>query len=275
MPLFQYKKLYTDIITNDGTVGILYLTWLRLLGGKQVTCGLELYAPDGTKTTYRGTGQPSSNPGEHSKQEYIFSFPIENGTVTCHVESLHQPWTPGGESPIHGIQWMTRSPRANVSISIQQGTTTTDLYGKGYSDWVILDRFPKNIPLSTLQWGRIHLDAETLIYTLLTYQSNEQWARIGRWNDTGLTEAESMTLTQEQDNWTLHSTLIADNTVTLLPQRILHQGKAINKERFPNTIERWLSQWISGPMSEIRWYSQATSTESQGWALHERVQFAK
>jgi hypothetical protein len=84
-----------------------------------------------------------------------------------------------------------------------------------------------------------------------------------------------MTLTQEQDNWTLHSTLIADNTVTLLPQRILHQGKAINKERFPNTIERWLSQWISGPMSEIRWYSQATSTESQGWALHERVQFAK
>src|SRR5437016_12792441 len=46
---FRFRKLYADVVSDDGTVTIVYLTWLELWGARFASAGVERYGPDGSR----------------------------------------------------------------------------------------------------------------------------------------------------------------------------------------------------------------------------------
>src|SRR5437773_9886988 len=44
---FRFRKLYADVVSDDGTVTIVYLTWLELWGARFASAGVERYGSDG------------------------------------------------------------------------------------------------------------------------------------------------------------------------------------------------------------------------------------
>jgi hypothetical protein len=55
--------------------------------------------------------------------------------------------------------------------------------------------------------------------------------------------------------------------------RVLHDGPALDGERFPSPVTRGLVALVSPKMTETRWVRRARRGEKRGWALHERVRF--
>lgn len=277
--VFFYQKLYTDCITSSGDIFIVYLTWLRWLGVEQCACGFEWYSPDGTRKVHQTSKPPRDLNGLHEEGAISFSLDLPSPLHVQITPSL-SPWRPSGTSPLQGLSWSNRVPRANVQLRWETPSSPTLWEGDGYADWVEITQRPSTLPLQTLQWGRLHLPETTVVYTHLIAKDGTPWTRVGEWSQGEFRETHDLTLQDQAPAFHLELSqpLASSQCYTLTPQRVLHQGDAINKERYPQVLQRTIARWLSGPMTETRWYSRVqsqTDPRQTGWALHERVFFGK
>ncbi|CAN5909317.1 hypothetical protein BH23GEM7_BH23GEM7_21160 [soil metagenome] len=111
---FRFRKLYADLVTEDGTVCITYLAWVEAWGMCSAFSGVELYSSAGTREVLRGLAPAAIPPpgGDGRPVELHLEFPA--GSFSLRFEPVHAPWRPAGQSPDAALDWSVRVPRAAV-----------------------------------------------------------------------------------------------------------------------------------------------------------------
>ncbi len=158
------EKWYIDALLNDGTVVLVYLGRLRLLGTTWARATAEIFHPNGN--TVRFSAPVSAIRGGPGALRF--------GTCAIEGDELHlgvgelrgrlryrarraplaprDPWLAVGSRK---LTWRVEVPDADVEgeLTWPQGTLTVR-NARGYRDRVFFDLVPWRFPLRRLVWGR-------------------------------------------------------------------------------------------------------------------------
>lgn len=273
---FRIEKLYTDLVTPDGTVCVAYVASLRAFGIESLHAGLEIYWPahDG-----RGReiihGRPSASPAALRESLTMSLQEAPGGPIVIELEPKAGAWSPRGAAPCPGLSWCVKIARANVAVRWLGDPTRPILRGLGYSDWVVIERPIRQLDLRLLSWGRVHLPLSTIVYDAIELGSGRTWMRAARWRDDGQLESEYEALRVESTAastqlWLSTSTRASEQhpSVVFDTLRALHVGPAIDEARMPRAVERFVTRLFTGRADEHRALSRP---RDGGWALHESV----
>jgi hypothetical protein len=268
---FRFKKLYADLVGEDGTVCITYLAWLEVLGSRSTFAGLELYSPDGTRQVVRA--RPRSHAVDATGIEIELEVP--GGTFRLHQRSLHHAWMPSGQSAHPAIHWSVVTARAESEGELCTDGTHSRWRGIGYADWVEIRRPTRMLGLGLLQWGRLHLPDETIVFNGVRLRSGQQWKRVAHWSTAGEQEEADFAVTHGHRAMTLMLPGADASPVHVLDGRTLHSGDPIDPQRFPGIVERTLSAVITGRAVEDRRVGRVRrpGAKASGWAVYETVRF--
>ena len=249
MVTYTFEKLYADLVTDDGTVCIVYLTWTSLLGVRQGSAGYELYTPDGRREVGHAIAAPSCPP-DLDAPEWTVRFDLPDGPLELHHRVRRGGWVPDGLLP--SLHWSVKAACSDAVLRIGD----RELRGRGYADWVELGRPPRSLGLARLDWGRAHVGDEVVVWNRVTRADGGAW--------TG-----ALGVAASIDEAGL------PRDVELDGGRVLHEGPALDEARFPSPITRALASLLSPPMHETRWVSRAriAGLPGRGWAVHELVHF--
>lgn len=268
------RKLYADVAADDGSVAVVYMGWCDAGPVHTAYGALESYSPDGRRTVLHGRV-----PGESAirrlkdGREWLISLELGEGVLHLRYREALSPWQPRGPRAHPGVNWSVLVPRAKALLAYETRGGTVRLEGTGYADRVELDRPPRLLGLRSLQWGRMHLPGGTIVFDVLRMKDRAPWMRAAGWSgQERLWESSDL-----HPSWAAETLRVAtpDAHATISTERVLHRGPALDEERFPRRLERWLSRAGSGPAQETRWLGRARDADdgSSGWALHELVSF--
>lgn len=272
---FRFRKIYADLVTDDGTVVVAYLARTDAWGLRSGAGGLELYRPDGSREVIRSRSPGPLRPpdGDHPV-ELRLEMPTD--TFRLRYEPSPPPWSPG-PSPLPGLAWSVRVARARVTGTWTRGRS--DMVGTGYVDWVELSRPTRTLGLRRIEWGRIHTARSTSVFLGISSRDGS-WHRAARWDRSGAGEprVRDDVRFRAPDGGPAGLECRGDREfdAVLAPQRVLHCGPAIDRARSPGLIERLAFRLITGPCHETRWVSRVYRPGSPapiGWAVHEVVRF--
>jgi hypothetical protein len=257
--MFRYRKLYVDLVSENGEVCVGYATWLSLGRFELRSAGFERYTPEGERRVERARGpaRVTQLPGRVQ-----LAFETVNGPFALELHAAHavstepQPLTPH-------LSWQVLAGSAEARLTLGQGER---LSGAGYADYVEMTRPPRALGLRTVEWGRGHVGAEGFVFTRATFRN-------------GSVFASALANGQPCVGWQLHRRAdagvdveLAGVTLALANERILHEGSALDAARFPQTGERLVARLCSGDVEETRWLARATfASGASAWALHEHV----
>ncbi len=274
---YLLRKVYADLVSDDGEVLVVYLGWLRTAGLRTAYAAVERYAPDGTRTIVRGR-PPAAEPVPGPDGSTEFPVSTSDGRVFRLVH--HEPlpgWLPAGEPIAPTVHWQVRTPRARATAGWDGEPPLT---GRGYCDHVEMFRPPRFSGLARLRWGRLHLPDATVVFNTVTRPDGTAWAQVAQWDATGV-----RTVTESDGSPTDYSGSDGPaDTVLKLPGaayplsrlRVLHAGEPIDSDRFPGRLLRTVGRLANGPSYETRWLSRATGPDgATGTALHESVRFGR
>ena len=274
----RFRKLYVDVVTDDGTVCIAYVAALEAGWMTIAPAGIEHYGPHGSRDIKRGHASLSLETEPESDATTSIRFDLDDGPCTLEIEPEQRSVLPV-TSPPAGLTWRVKHARAGARIRGLGGRHDL-IEGTAYADWVELGRLPRSLDLTRLHWGRLHLASGTVIYTWVEHRNGPAWRSATWWPLDGPQEA--------IDAWSfvcdagggacalgLHQGGHARH-IELVPERALHLGAAVDAARFPSWTERAVSRLVAGPTAETRWLSRARSPElGDGWAVHESVRFGR
>lgn len=258
----RFQKLYADLITDAGVVCVAYVADLVAWGKRSRHAGLELYHPDGTREVRHALDVERTI--NDARTHLLMRF--TDGTFELEHRHEHGAWQPDGAPPCPGIDWRVRAARTLARAKLLD----RELVGSGYSDWVELDRAPRSLGLVELRWGRVHLPDETIVFDALTFEGRTPYQRALSISATGRTTEHGVFSFEDRDDGTLLH-LAGRSPIALTAVRALHVGDAVDRERFPRAIDRFVSRALSGNVTERR-----TLARVDGWlALHEQVRFGR
>lgn len=275
---FRFRKLYADLVAEDGTVCIVYVSWLDAWVIRARYAAVEVYGQDGGREILRARHAPRLDP-ERTGPDLRLDLHLPEGPFRLRFESVAGPWEPAPAIAAGALRWSVLSARARA-VASWPGGTRADLHGVGYSDAVALDRPPRTLGLERLDWGRIHLEDETLVFTRLSTRRGLVWGRAARWRG-GASDPEESDVALEPDARGL-GLRIADGhaapaSLHLHPLRTLHDGLAFDATRIASPWTRAWTAALAGRTVETRWLSSAARSAersvARGVALHERVYF--
>lgn len=274
------RKLYADVVTPDGGVAILYIVETGIGSRNSVQAAVEFYHPSGVAEVRRATRVPASRPSGLPGDVWEFELGFGDDLLHCAVHPVLGPWTPASMKSLSGLTWEVISPRAEVVLRWRKAPRLGPPVwaGTGYIDRVTLRRLPRALGLGSLAWGRAHLPHATVVFTSLSLPRGGEWRAAARWDERGVPEEwQKYTLGDNPDESVLHvpSGDDADRELRLVPQRLLREGQAFDRERLPAPLRRWLTQLAIGPTHERRMLSAATLGLGNGWAVEERVRFGR
>jgi len=277
----RFRKLYADLITEEGTVCIVYQSWFDGLGLHRAYGAIELYWAEGKREVIRAS-IPLEPPdlGEIGS-ELEFCLYLPEGQFVLHYEVETGPWDPPDPFPCDGLHWAVKVAKANATGHWLGDNNRPELHGTGYADWVELNCGLRGLGLRSVDWGRMHFPDETIIFNAIHFRSGEKWKQMAQWFLDGKMKASSsFRIGRWNDSFNLYlsdQSAESESSVTIQPVRMLHSGRAIDARRFPNSLERRIVQTITGPIEETRWLSQATRQNGQslrrGWTLHDWILF--
>ncbi len=247
----RFRKLYADVVSDDGTVTIVYLTWLEVWGARFASAGVERYGPDGSREVQHAQPQAWEFDPDSVGEGWGVRLDLPNADLELHYQAALSPWRPPGESPDRAMEWRVLIPRASV-VGRAAGR---ELRGTGYCDWVDLRRPPRLLGMRRLRWGRVHLPSETVVLTALEFASGRTWSRAGRWQGRELQPHRGAAELGEGQ----------------APVRVLHDGPGLDRARFPAAATRFVARALTGALHERRWLARPGG--GSGWAIHERVSF--
>jgi hypothetical protein len=286
---FGFRKIYADLLADDGTLYVAYLAWVNAWGGRLAFGGLERYSPDGSRRVLRARPLvPAQFPlcaGPGRPLELGLAF--DDGDLVLRYQPALPSWDPGPVTGSPGISWSVAVPRGEASACWSDSEGTTAMDGTGYVDCVELTRVPPLLRLRRLDWGRIHLPGGTAIFTAIRTRPGRHWQRAAWWpagsGPAGQPQVvDRFELVPQADGTSL--TLdppggSGPREILMRPARVLHHGQALDPGRSPSRLERWGLRLAAGRITETRWISHTVSSDCDpsrhGWAVHESVDFGQ
>ena len=285
---FRFRKLYADLVTDDGAVCVVYLAWLEAWSVRTAFAGVELYGPSGRREVLRAASPPPNVAIEPRQGGLEIRLDLRGGPFVLAYSGSGSPWAPCGLGPAPGLHWRGVVPRADAVARWPGDPSRHCLRGTGYADWVELRRTPRRLDLSLVEWGRVHLPAETLVFTGVSLRRGGGWRRLLTWSGDAPTPREYTNFrlrrlgntTRPDVRFDLELPFAAREGVrhlTLEPRRRIHRGPALDGARFPALSERLGTRLLVGRIRETRYLSRAVAQPGRGgapaWALHEWVRF--
>lgn len=277
---YGFRKLYADLVADDGTVCIAYASWLDVMGLSFPYAGLERYEPTGARRVVRAR-RARFTPLHDASSPFVVRLDLPDGVFELRYTSPVEPFAPA--TPVHpdGLDWTVRIPRAACEGRWVDRPGGSVLHGTGYADWVELRRLTRSFAMRRLQWGRLHLEDESVVFNVVQFRSGAEWRRLVRVAAGGTaTSTDDFAAAWDDDGLHLRpagqAAAARPASYGIRPQRVLHEGPAIDRARFPGRIERRVFSAITGPNHETRWLSRVYRDEepaASGWAVHEEVAF--
>lgn len=260
-----------DLVDASGGVCIAYAAELRTLGLRRRFGGIELYGPSGVREVHRAIDVSSTSEGDGCEIRGDFA----DGQFSMRHLAVEPGWKPAGAPACKGLSWHVLGARARAVVELARGGATRRFAGTGYSDWVELTKPTRFLGLSRLEWGRFHLPDRTFVFSCVRKADGETWQRT--LSITGENRLESAQVTLEDTSGSLVCRGSGAELVLSSP-RVLHDGPVFDAERLPGTLERRLSELITGPAEERRIVgrtrdSPSKSESSLGWGIAESVRF--
>jgi hypothetical protein len=261
------EKWYIDALLDDGTVLLVYLGVLTLMGVRLSRITAELFPPRGPvvrgsaivrHVPRGGEGMlrfgPASIIGDHLR----FTTSGLSGDLVYHPRrspcSLREPFLARENKSLH---WAVEIPDADVTGTLKWPGGAHIVKGRGYRDRVWFDLAPWNFPIRELVWGRAAAGGHAAT-----------WVRA--------------TTTEEHiaSSW-LDGQVIASDAgygppsgVVLHPGRVFLDADVVALEGLRlGRISRSLIQRLSGDPHETKWQSTCTIAGEEGVAVHEVVRW--
>jgi hypothetical protein len=157
------EKWYVDVLLEDGTVVLVYLGRLRLLGASWARVTAEIFFPDGR--VVRGSSAGAKPVGERGCVRFGGTF-LEGERLRVSAGDLRgelryrrragalrprDPWLAVGSRQ---LTWSVEVPDADVEGHLAWSTGSLEVKGRGYRDRVYFDLLPWRFPIQRLVWGR-------------------------------------------------------------------------------------------------------------------------
>jgi hypothetical protein len=269
--MYAFEKLYMDLVTDDGTVCIVYLTWTEVMGMRQATAGYELYTPDGRREVVHAR-RPAELP-DLQASEWRLELDVPGGPVEVRHTARSDGWTPATSFP--SVAWSVKTARADVEMRWLGDAGRPTLRGHGYADWVSLHKITRRLGMRRVDWGRAHVGDQTVVWNRIHPMAGEAWTRALVVRGTQRTECEAIELAAGGDAVAVTGADGVARKVLLGAGRVIHDGPALDKERLPSAVARNLAKLVSPPIDETRWVRRARmdGEAGEGWALLEHVRF--
>src|SRR5207247_1371229 len=93
---FRFRKLYADVVSDDGTVTIVYLTWLELWGARFASAGVERYGSDGGREVQHARPQAWQVNPDSVGDGWGVRLELPSGDLELRYQSARSSWGPGG-----------------------------------------------------------------------------------------------------------------------------------------------------------------------------------
>src|SRR2546422_210387 len=102
---FRFRKLYADVVSDDGTVTIVYLTWLELWGARFASAGVERYGPDGSRDVQHARPQAWEFSPDSVGDGWGVRLELPSGGFELRYQSALSSWRPNGDLPDPAMEW--------------------------------------------------------------------------------------------------------------------------------------------------------------------------
>ena len=265
---FQFRKLYADVLSADGSLCVVYLSWAKLLGRWYGRSGVELYAADGTRTVYPGGDVAVVERSELDATRIVVSLP--KGQLVLQYEPEHEGFSPPSPAECPSLSWSVLVPRGRARIS---SPDVGDREGVGYVDWVTLSRPTRLLRFRELMWGRAHVADTTVAFTSLELTDGHAWRTGAVWTRPSRAGVPAGDVMAQLDDAGVGRVKVGDAAATLRAERVLHEGDAFGPDRLSKAIDRLVVRAVAGPTHETRWVGAARIGDDEGRAVFERVRF--
>lgn len=265
---YQFRKLYADVLSSDGTLCIVYLSWVNLLGRWYGRSGVELYRADGTRTVHLGGDVPPVERGDLDATRIVVSLP--KGQLLLRYEPEHEGFSPPLPAVCPSLSWSVLVPRARARLS---SADVGDREGLGYVDWVTLSRPTRLLRFRELTWGRAHLANTTVVFTALDLADGRAWRAGAVWTKPSRAPVTVSHIATGLDSAGSGQVKVGGAALALRAERVLHAGDAFGPDRVSKPLDRLVVRAIGGRTSETRWLGTARLGDDEGHAVYERVHF--
>lgn len=255
----RIEKVYADLVCPDGTVCVVYMAALRCARAHHPYAGAQLFRPDGTRECVRGRASDGQWLRRPSAEDMEIRLELDSGPLILRYRVEAGDWRPPGECSRVGLDWSVLMARGEGTLTWPGGSDSFE--GSGYVDRVTLDRAPRRLGISQLDWGRIHMSRSTTVYTSIEFRDRSRWRWTVRWPRGGQSPVAEQQL--------------PSGDLRLDSVRGLHSGPALQSAPDPTRRERLVSRLLVGPAIDDRRLSLATTPGAaqpdSGWAVHETV----
>lgn len=276
---FALRKLYVDVVDEQGTVWIFYFVDLGSMFFRQRLAGVEKYPRSGKPLFRRVSATPVWPDEPKHNEPFRFRMDLAEGPLEFSGIPLHPPWIPAGGSLPLPINWRVVAPR--LAVTLRCPDSLRPLSGVGYADFVNLRGLPRSLGVCHLRWGRAHGREETFAFTSVVPQQGSPWQRAALWRGNGTPlEWDRFSIEERSDGMSIQPTDASRQTLhrfSLGKERVLRQGDTVDSKRFPHAGERFVYRLFMGPTSESRWtgFAQLDGGELSVHenAIHESVDF--
>jgi hypothetical protein len=272
---FRLRKLYADVVSGDGTVTVVYLTWLEAWGARFAAAGVERYGPDGRRSVLHARPPAWGFDPDSVRDGWRVALElVGGGALELRYDRPLGPWRPPGPPPHPAMAWRVLIPRAVVAGGWSGPGEPGGLWGTGYCDWVELRSAPRLLGMRLLHWGHLHLPSETIVFTDLRFASGQRWSRAAHWHGAESQPGAGVVVALDEAGGVRVGASGAE-PLALLPIRLLHDGSALDHARFPSAGLRLAVRVVAGSLHERRWLARSAEASSPGagWCLHEVVRF--
>src|SRR2546426_5301913 len=109
---FRFRKLYADVVSDDGPVTIVYLTWLELWGARFASAGVERYGSDGGRDVQHAPPQAWQFDPDSVGDGWGVRLELPSGDFELRYESALSSWRPNGDPPDPAMEWRGLVPPA-------------------------------------------------------------------------------------------------------------------------------------------------------------------
>lgn len=160
---FTLEKWYVDVLSADGSVLLVYLASIGIMGVRVAQVTADWYRTDGTvvhgdataRDVRGGSGWLRFGPASIDGERLSFSAHGLSGDLIFHPRyppcNLPTPFLRDGKRT---LTWGVEVPDAIVEGWLLLPDGRVELNGRGYRDRVWFDLLPWHFPIGELEWGR-------------------------------------------------------------------------------------------------------------------------
>ena len=235
---FAIEKWYADAFLDDGSLLIVTLGRLRLLGVQFDRLSVELHRPGGGRIVASGGLGPGRWAGsvlryrfaELGPRQLRWNLPGCGGSLA--FTSRYPCFTPRDPVLQRGrrrLRWIVECPDGEVQGELLLPSGRVAVRGRGYRDYVVLDLLPWALRGCELRWGRS-----------VSHETAQVWFRLA-------TPADTVTAT-----W-LNGVVQHDGPLPMLAQeRVLSEAPLADLPLMRIGPVRWLLSHLAGRPELVR-----------------------